>query len=272
MRVLVTGATGTVGRPLVNQLASAGVSVRALTRNPVKASLPDGVEVVGGDLTDLSSLRGALDGVDAVHLITFDGEAGEVLPTGREIVELCVHAGVTRASVLAGWDRSALEDALDSSTLSWTRIAPKEFMANALEWAPLVREEGIVRTMASWPSAVVHEADIAAVAAVALTQDGHGGRTYLLTGPEALTAAQRTKLIGEAIGRHVEFVELTEEQERERLRSYGYSEDYVEFGIQLAAHPPEGAAVVLPTIEQVTGHAARTFAQWATDHAPAFRS
>lgn len=124
----------------------------------------------------------------------------------------------------------------------------------------------------AYPSAVVHEADIAGVAAAALTTDGHGGKAYQLTGPEALAPAERTRLLADATGESIEFVQLSEDAERERLRSYGYEEDYVEFGIQLASNPPEAAATILPTIEEVTGRPPRTFAQWAREHAGRFRA
>jgi uncharacterized protein YbjT (DUF2867 family) len=271
MTILITGATGTIGRHLVHQLTEAGHAVRALTRNPAKADLPAGVEVVAGDLTDPATLTSAFDGVIAVHLITFGGDNGEPLTTGPALVDLATRVGVRRITVLGGWDETSVEAALRSSDLGWTALAPGEFMSGALEWAPSVRDHGVVRLLADWPSAVVHEADIAAVAVTALTEDGHAGRTYPITGPQALTPAQRTRLIGEAIGRDVVFEQLTEGQERDRLRSYGYPEEYVEFGIQLATDPPAAAAVVHPTVERVTGSPARTFAQWATENADAFR-
>lgn len=271
MTILITGATGTVGRHLVQQLTSDGHPVRALTRNPAEAHLPAGVEVVAGDLTDPGSLTTAFDGVTAAHLITFGGDDGEPLATGPQLVELATRAGVRRVTVLGGWDESSVEQALRTSDLAWTLLAPVEFMSGALEWADTVREHGAVRLLADWPSAVVHEADIAAVAATALTADGHGGQTYWLTGPQALTPAERTRLIGEAIGTEVAFEQLTEVQERERLRSYGYPEEHIEFGIQLATSPPPQAGVVHPTVERVTGRPARTFAEWAAEHADAFR-
>jgi len=150
-------------------------------------------------------------------------------------------------------------------------LAPGEFTGGALEWASSIREHGAVRLLADWPSAVIHEADIAAVAAIALTEDGHAGQTYPLTGPQALTPAERTHLIEQAIGSAVAFERLTEDRERDRLRSYGYPEDYVEFGIQLATDPPPQAGVVESTVERVTGRPARTFAEWAAEHADAFR-
>lgn len=272
MTTLIAGATGTVGRHLVQQLHDAGQPVRALTRNPAAAKLPAGVDVVAGDLTDPATLGAAFDGVTAAHLITFGGDDGAPLTTGAHLVELATRAGVRRVTVLGGWDESTLEPALRDSGLGWTLLAPVEFMSGALEWAAAVQEHGAVSMLGNWPSAVVHEADIAAVAVVALTEDGHAGRTYPITGPQALTPADRARLIGEAVGRDIRFVQLTEEQERERLRSYGYPEDYVEFGIQLATDPPAQAAVVHPTVEQVTGRPARTFAQWAAENANAFRA
>ena len=272
MTILVTGATGTVGRHLVDQLTDAGHRVRALTRDPAAADLPDGVDVIAGDLTDPDTLTAAFDGLTAAHLITFGGDGDEPLTTGPQLVELASHAGARRITVLGGWEESTVEQALRASDIGWTLLAPVEFMSGALEWADSVRGHGAVRLLASWPSAVVHEADIAAVAVTALTEDGHAGQTYPITGPQALTAAERTRLIGRAIGRDVAFEHLTEDQERDRLRSYGYPEDYVEFGIQLATNPPPQAGVVHPTVEEVTGRPARTFMQWATEHAEAFRA
>ncbi|WNG46841.1 NAD(P)H-binding protein [Archangium minus] len=269
--ILVTGATGIVGRHLVQQLVAAGHRVRALSRRPAQANLPPEVEVVAGDLADVGSLARAFEGVSAVHLITFAGDEGESLSNGDEIVRLAERSGVRKATVLGGWDETSVERALRVSAIGWTRLEPVEFMANALEWAPSIREKNVVRMLATWPSAMVHEADIAAVAAVALTQDGHEGKRYPLSGPEALTPAERTARIAEAVGRHIAFKSLSEDEERERLRSYGYSEDYVEFGIQLARNPPAEAARVVPTVEQVTGRTARTFASWALEHADAFR-
>lgn len=273
MRILVTGATGQVGRHLVTHLHGAGHDVRALTRNPAAAGLPAGVEVVAGDLTDVSTLGPAFDGVDAAHLITFGGDAGEDLTTGPDIVELAGRGGVRRATVLGGWAPTSVESALMSSPIGWTILRPVEFMANALEWAEEIRTKGTVSMLASYPSAMVHEADIAGVAATALTDDGdgHSGRTYPLTGPEALTPRERTRILAGATGRDITFVQLTEDGERERLRGYGYDDDYVEFGVQLATNPPEASGVVLPTVEEVTGRPARSFALWAREHADRFR-
>lgn len=272
MNILVTGATGQVGRHLIDQLLGSGHNVRALTRSPARAVLPTGADAVAGDLTDTASLEAAFAEMDAVHLITFGGDDGEELTNGEEIVHLAERAGIRRATVLGGWSSTDVEEALKASSISWTILQPAEFMGNALELVPEIRARHTVSMLAGYPSAVVHEADIAGVAAVALTTEGHAGKTYPLTGPEALTPAERTSLLAEAIGEPIGFVQLSEDAERERLRSYGYDEDFVEFGIQLATNTPEGAGTVLRTVEEVTGHPARTFTQWAHQHADQFRA
>lgn len=271
MTILIAGATGTVGRHLVQQLTDQGHAVRALTRNPANVDLPPDIEVVGGDLTRPGTLTTAFEGVIAAHLITFGGDEGEALTTGPQLVELATQAGVRRITVLSGWERSSVEDALEDSDIGWTLLAPVEFMSNALEWAESIRADGVLRLADTAPSAVVHEADIAAVAATALTEDGHAGEEYWVTGPEALTPADRAHLIGEAIGARVVFERLTLDQERERLLTLGHPEEYVEFYLQLVSDPPPQGSVVLPTVERVTGRPARTFAQWALENAAAFQ-
>ncbi|WP_434739456.1 NAD(P)H-binding protein [Micromonospora sp. SH-82] len=270
MRVLVTGATGTVGRHLVTHLHEAGHEVRALTRRPASAGLPAGVHVVAGDLSDVGTLGPAFDGVDAVHLITFGGD--DDLTNGPGLVALAERYGIRRATVLGGWSPTGVESALAAGGIDWTVVQPKEFMGNAREWADEIRTAGTVSMLATFPSAVVHEADIAAVAAHALTEDGHGGRSYPLTGPQALTPAERVRILAEVTGRDITLVHLTEDEERARLKGHGYDDDYVEFGIQLATDPPEAAGVVLPTVEAVTGRPARTFTLWAQENAELFRA
>lgn len=271
MRILVAGATGQIGRHLVSQLHAAGHQVRALSRHSAAANLPHGIEVVKGDLTDETTLVHAFTGIEAIHLITFGGDDGADLTNGTEIVDLAVQHGIQRATVLSGWAPTSIEAALTSSRIDWTLLHPVENMLNTLEWIEEIRDTATVSTLATWPSAMVHEADIAAVAACALTQHGHGNRTYELTGPEALTPQQRTRTLAQATGRAITHVQLTEEQERQRLSNYGYPEEYIEFGIHLAINPPDAAGTVLPTVEQVTGRPARTFAQWAREHAATFR-
>ncbi len=277
MTILVTGATGKVGRPLVAQLLAAGHRVRALTRTPERAALPVGAEVVGGDLTDTATLSTAFAGADAVHLIGFDGADFSPLANGREIAALARRSGVRRITVLKGeTEVTPLDEALAAESeagggFAWTRLAPVEFMANALEWADSVRKEGLVREpFPEARSAMIHEADIAAVAATALTTDGHGGQEYWLTGPEALTVPDQVRTIAEVLGREVRYVEQTREEAVVQWRGAGYSDEDIAFFLAMRTDPPEAGYTVLPTVERVTGRPPRTFAQWVRDNAAAF--
>lgn len=272
-KILVAGATGTVGSQLVNQLAEAGHQVRALTRNPAKASFPAAVEVVAGDLTAPETLASALEGVTGLHLINFGGDDYATLQTGGAIIDLAKQAGVQRVTVLLGGEKGSVEQAVKASDLAWTLLQPVEFMSNMLEWVEPIRTEGVVRQpFANRRTAIVHEADIAAVAAAALTQDGHGGKTYTITGPEVLTPPQMLQMIGAAIGRELQFVELTETQAREQWKAAGFNDETIEFFVWVHGNTPEIGYTVTTTVQQVTGRPARTFAQWVAEHADTFRA
>ncbi|MFI6501376.1 NAD(P)H-binding protein [Nonomuraea typhae] len=269
MTILVTGATGTVGRQVVSQLVERGERVRALTRNPARASFPSGVEVAAGDLTVAESLAPALEGVTALHLLTVAGDDLADLPNGAELVDLAAKAGVERISVLGSFYEGTVEAALRERGLPWTQLLCMEFMANAFEWTDGVRA-GVVHHFGNLPGAVVHEADIAAVSVAALTEDGHAGQAYMITGPELNTPEDRVRMIGEAIGREVEFRQLTEAQVRERMAAAGAEQEMIEFTVMLGTNPPKEGAIVQPTVQQVTGRPGRTFAQWARENADAF--
>jgi uncharacterized protein YbjT (DUF2867 family) len=278
MTILVTGATGMVGRHVVAELRKAGQRVRALTRTPSTAGISDGVEVVGGDLTDPSTLGPALDGVDRMYLFP-------VGRTARDVVAAARRAGVRRVVVLSGaladTDHSddgylAVERAVEDSGLEWTHVRPGEFAANWLDWAPSIRDGRVVRR--PYGAAVTqptHEADIATVAATVLIEDGHAGRTYTLAGPAALTTVAQVDTIGTAIGATVRFEELDPAVARAEWIGNGYPQAFVDWIFAMweeSARDPAPAneewAAVVP---RLTGRPARTFAQWATDHAADFR-
>ncbi|CAL9627466.1 NmrA family NAD(P)-binding protein [Streptomyces sp. enrichment culture] len=272
-QILVTGATGTVGRQVVAELLARGHRVRALTRDAAKAALPDGVEVVEGDLTEPDGLAPALEGVTGLHLITFGGAAFTPLETGPRILELARAAGVGRVTVLHGGGQTPLEDAVRADdALDWTVLMPVEFMANALEWADGIRASGEVREpFVSRLSAMVHEGDIGAVAAVALTEEGHAGQEYVITGPEVLTVDDKVRILAAAVGREIALVELTEEEAVAQWRAAYLPEDVIGFLLEAYGNTPEVGRTVSGTVEKVTGRPARTFGQWAAEHAGAFR-
>ncbi|MEU8803596.1 NAD(P)H-binding protein [Spirillospora sp. NPDC048819] len=274
MTVLVTGATGTVGRHIVAELLRAGESVRALTRDPAKAVLPEGVEVVQGDLADPDGLVPAFDGVTAVHLINFAGDGYAPMETGPQIVDLAVKSGVRRVTLLGGRSEGGLERALAGSDLEWTFLNPVEFMANTLQWwAASVRAEGVVREpFGGRRSSLVHEADIGAVAAAVLTRGGHAGRTLVITGPEAITTAQKVDMLAAATGREIRFAELSEDEARAKWRGEGMTDDLIGFLLDALGNTPVEGRTVSRVVEEVTGRPARPFSQWAEEHADAFRA
>ncbi|MFI6007361.1 SDR family oxidoreductase [Streptomyces sp. NPDC051243] len=273
-KVLVTGATGTVGRQVVAELLARGHEVRALTRDAAKADLPAGVEVVQGDLTEPDTLIPALDGVTGLHLITFGGPYFAPLETGPRILRPARAAGVRRVTVLHGGGPSLLEDAVRADDgVDWTVLMPVEFMANALEWADGSVTSGEVHEpFVSRLSAMVHEGDIGAVAAVALTEEGHGGQEYVITGPELLTVADKVATIAAARGREIDLVELTEGQAVERWRAAGHPEDVIGFLLEAYGNTPEVGRTVVDTVEKITGRSARTFGEWAAEHVNAFNA
>jgi uncharacterized protein YbjT (DUF2867 family) len=287
MRILVTGATGFVGRNVVAQLLQAGVHVRALTRNPGSARHPATVEVFQGDLSEPASLAPALAGIDRMFLFPVD-------ETAREVVALAKQAGVTRvvdlsaASVTVGLHTNPVEQAVEESGLEWTHVRPCGFMANMLQiWAPSIRAERVVRyPFADEPMNLIHEADIAAVATAALLEDGHAGAAYTLTGPALVTVREQVQAIGEALGEAVRYEEVTRERARELLKAQGgfaaESADlmlgFIDYGGEAASgadgySEQDWSALMRPwpDVEQVTGRPARSFAEWARDHVADFR-
>jgi len=270
MTILVTGATGTVGQHVTKLLVQRGAFVRALTRNPerARAKLPKGVEIATGDLMKPETLEDALQGVKAMFLIISSDEPNADLDTDPQVLALAEAAGVKRVVVLVGYEEGPVEEALRASGMQWTLVKPAEFMANVLaDWRETIRTEGVVQEFyGDAMSARVHEGDIAAIAVEALLGDSHHGRSYPLTGPEALTRREAVRAIATAIGKDIPFVELTEEEARQKWRNQGYDEESVEFFVQIAKNPPEDGYTVLPTVEQVLGRPARTFAEWAIEH------
>ncbi|PSK95917.1 uncharacterized protein YbjT (DUF2867 family) [Murinocardiopsis flavida] len=283
MPILVTGATGTVGGVLVRRLVEAGHEVRALTRDPASpaaARLPKEVEVVQGDFGSPGTLVPAFRGVERMHLVAQDGYGA--LMTGGRILELAEQAGVRRITHLGHNDTSrddddpmeadhrALHRAIEASGLEWTHVWPGEFMANTLEWAGSIAAEGVVRApFGDWNTALVHEADIAAVAMAALLEDGHAGKAYQPTGPEPVRRRDAVRMIGDALGKPVEYIELTAEQAREHWADT-YPPEVIEWFLEMGEDTPD-MGWVSPDVEAVTGRPALGFAQWAVEHADDFR-
>lgn len=269
MTILVTGATGNTGRHVVAELVRRGQRVRALTRSPeaARSVLPDGVEIAAGTHTEPHGLGEALDGVTALHVTATAG-----LPdAGYDLVKRAVEAGVRRITVLWGGLVGPAEQAVAESGVEWTRLEPQEFMSNTLTWADSIRAEGVVREAYDPPSALVHPADIGAVVATVLTEDGHHGRAYNLTGPEALTTRQRMAVLSAALGREIGFVPISHEEAVQRQMAYGVPRSEAEFVVGWYADPPHEAITVDDTVSRILGRPARTFAAWVAEHVDRFR-
>ncbi|MFG2531483.1 NAD(P)H-binding protein [Streptomyces sp. NPDC048516] len=283
--IVVTGATGNIGRSLVGRLLAEGAAVRALTRDPARAALPSGAETAGADLNGTDDLAPLLAGADALFLnLAAGGERA-----ARAVLDAAVRAGVRRVvlnSSMAVSDtpdddahvisrlHAGLERAVGDSGLEWTFVRGGNYATNALAWAPSIRESGVVREAHPGAQGVpVHEADLADVAAVALLDrsGAHLGKAYTVTGPERMTLAEQIAEIGRATGREIRVEQISEDEAAEAM-SGGFltKEDALEvvrmFGRMVDAPP----FPVSDAVERITGRPGRTFARWARDHAADF--
>ncbi|MFI6937504.1 NAD(P)H-binding protein [Streptomyces sp. NPDC050287] len=274
--IVVTGATGNVGRPLVRALVTAGEQVTAVSRGISARDMPTGVRYQRADLAEPESLAPALDGADALFLLT----SGEFVAAGGsvgDILDVARAGGVGRVVLLSsqgvatGSHPSTLEDAVTASDLEWTLLRPGGFDSNTLQWAEMVR----VQRMVSAPFGdvalpTVDPADIAEVAAVVLRDTGHAGRTYELTGPAPVSPRQQTMAIADALGEPVRFVEQSRAEARAQMLRF-MPEPIVEATLDVLGTPKAAEQRVSPDVEQVLGRPARTFAEWAARNVAAFK-
>ena len=283
-RILVIGATGNIGRQLLSQLPATGAQVRALTRHPDAAGLPPHVEVVRGDLTLPETLDACLDSIDAVFLV-WTAPPAAVAPAleriakhARRIVFLSAplktaHPFFQQPNPVRAL-AAQIERLIEASGLQWTFLRPGMFAANALHWwAPRIRAGAdVVRwPYVAAPTAPIHERDIAAVAVRALCEAGHAGAEYVLTGPQSLSQSEQMSAIGEAIGRPLRLEEISPEEARTELLAIGPAA-VVNMLLDAWAAAIGQPAFVTSTVAEITGTPARTFRDWAADHAPEFRA
>ncbi|GLY65862.1 NAD(P)H-binding protein [Amycolatopsis taiwanensis] len=273
MTTLVTGATGNVGRQVIAQLLDASdTAVRAVTRNPAAAGLPDGVVAVPADLAEPESLDGCLRGVDAVFLM-WPLHSGEALPAVLDVIKRHAHRVVFLGSGgVRDLTMDQQQELIAQSGLEWTAIRPSTFAVNALWWAEQIRAGDVVRGVyGELGMAMLHEADIAAVAVQALTSQEHAGMAHHLTGPQVISQAEQVRIIGEAIGRPLHWEEVSRPDARQQMINDGFPLSFVDvlldtYAMMMTWPRPE----VTSAVEDVTGAPARTFRQWAADHAAAF--
>ncbi|SCG65831.1 NAD(P)H-binding protein [Micromonospora coxensis] len=276
--ILVTGATGTVGRAVVSVLVARGERVRAVTRNPSTAGLPAEVEVVAADLAEPASLAPHLAGVDAVFLVWPFTDPAVARTTAPEVTRMIAAHGARIVYLSApGADQpesswGLVERAVEASGAEWTFLRPVGFAANTLGWADQIRAGDTVR----WPyggaaRSLVHERDLAEAAVVALTSDGHAGARYLLSGPAALTQEEQVRVIGRAIGRELRWTDMPVEEARVMLSAAFGDPDFADAALAGWAAFVDHPEQVTDTVERLTGRPARTYAQWAAEHAADFR-
>ncbi|MFJ1886160.1 NAD(P)H-binding protein [Streptomyces sp. NPDC088137] len=277
--ILVTGATGTIGREVVRRIP-ADLAVRIMARDPGRVTgAGAAVEIVRGDFSDPGSLAGVLRGVRTVFLVTNPGgddDAGFIRAARsaevRHVVKLSAAAVAdSRAEdLITRWQRRN-EELLRGSGMEWTLLRPRAFMSNTLSWAGSIRSDDVVRALHGTSSnACVDPRDVAEVAVRALTEDGHAGRTHTLTGPEAVSAVEQTAQLAELLRRPLRFEELSLERARAALGAR-YPADIVEALLESAERGREGAkAAVDGTVTALLGRPAGTFRGWAADHLGAF--
>lgn len=267
---LVAGATGTIGRLVVDELLRSGHKVRALTRSRSDAVLPAGVEIIAGDLDRPNDLAGALRGVVAAHLITHSGPAYAPLQAGEQLIEQIESAGVRRVSILWRGVAGAVERAASASTLEWTRLQPVEYMSNARFWGASIKAgEPLEVPHANTSAALVHPVDVAAVAARVLVEGGHHGQVYSITGPQGLTVRQRLDAIGQRLGRQLDLRELSRREARARWRAVGFSDEQIANLENFDRS--EAARTVTDVVARVTGRRPRSFDTWVDENLEAFR-
>lgn len=281
--IVVSGATGTVGRELVAELARRQATVRALSRNPGRTDFPAGVEAVAADPASPHTLGPALAGARKVFILA-TGPAR--LAHETNLVAAARQAGATQLvklsaltvedetanDIITAWHRAA-EQAVTGSGLTWTILRPGAFMSNTLAWAGMIRHQGrVFAPHAQMRTAAIDPADIAAAAATVLIDAGYDGLAYPLTGPERISATDQARILGTALGREIGVTDISPEAAREQMIQAGTPGPVADAVLATLAGAGTGpGARALPTIAELTGLLARPFRDWAIRNLAAFR-
>jgi uncharacterized protein YbjT (DUF2867 family) len=271
--IVVTGATGNVGAQLVRILTHTGHSVTAVARTVSPKPEERRADYRAGDLAQPETLKPILDGADRLFLIC----AGE---SPEPIVEVAVGAGVSHIVLLSSQGVStrphafrhprSFEDAVTASPLRGTILRPGGFATNTLSWAASIRDDRTVTApFGDVALPVIDPADIASVAAAALTQPGHDDRVYELTGPELVSPRDQVQAIGEVLGMPLHFVEQSRAQAADQMRKF-MPEPIVEATLDIFGQPLPQEQRVSSAVPDLLGRPARSFAEWVTANADAF--
>ncbi|MCC3778135.1 NAD(P)H-binding protein [Streptomyces sp. UNOB3_S3] len=276
--ILVTGATGNIGSALLKELRAHGAGpLRALTRDAARAVFPEGVEAVEGDFANPASLKPALEGVRSLFLVSRLGPDADILEVARQagvehVVLVSSITVQTHPHLGPAGENLAVEQLLKASGMAWTILRPTQFASNALMWAASIRGHETVRApYADTALPTIHPADIASVARVALTEPGHRGHTYALTGPEPVTARQQVEAVAAALGREVPFAGSSREEAHAQMAAVFGAEAADAVLDVMGGDVNDELLMVRDTVSRVTGTPARPFRQWASENADAFR-
>ncbi|MER7580940.1 NAD(P)H-binding protein [Kitasatospora sp. NPDC097691] len=280
--ITVTGATGNIGRTLVELLTAAGEEVVAVSRQPQPAPPAAGARWARGSVGDAASLRPALEGARALFLL-LGGELNSRGESPDALLDAAADAGVERIVLVSSQVSTTRPDAqshtrlrefeaaVRSSGRDFTVLRPGGFASNAFAWAETVRTRRTVfAPFGDVALPVVDPADIAAVAAAALREDGHAGRTYELTGPEPISPRRQAAALSEALGEEVAFVELSREEAHAHLARF-MPEQVIPGTLDVLGVPLPAELAVSPDVAAVLGRPAAPFDAWVARNLPAFR-
>ncbi|MGQ4361111.1 NAD(P)H-binding protein [Streptomyces sp. SAS_272] len=279
--ILVTGATGTIGGALVRHLAARGEKVRALTRDPAKARMPAGVEVVRGDYLDPASLEAAMSGARAAFLVGLPGPsaqhdgplvgAARAAGVGRLVKLSAIGTGDPGLGPTGQWHVEG-ELAVRESGAEWVVLRPSSFASNTLSWAEALRAgEPVPNMSGDGLQGVVDPRDVAEAAAVALLDERRAGRTYTLTGPETISVPGQAAVLAGLLGRPVTTRDLAQDEVRAFVLDRWRDEAVADGVATGSAYVRRGGnAVVTEDVPLLLGRPARTYRAWARDHREAF--
>jgi len=282
MRYLITGATGDVGTRVTRQLLERGIRPRVLVRSKEKgrALFADQVDICVGDLANPESIRQAFTGVDAVFLVNVGPDIPE---RDKAAATIAREAGVERIVKLSSLDvehglaigawHEEGEQAIRESGVPFTLVRPTGFMSNLLAWAESIRTDGVVRSSTGdGRRPFIHSDDIAAVCVAALLGAEYAGEALPITGPESLSFADATRILGEAIGKPLVFEAISDEEARRRYAQFSGSVEETEAHVALWRAIREGRlAATTDVVERVLGRKPMRLNQWARENAEAFR-
>jgi uncharacterized protein YbjT (DUF2867 family) len=285
-KILITGATGNVGSAVLDNLGTTDLNLRTLAHDESKAqSLRDrGVEAIVGDFLEPETLGPALEGVSTVFLLTpihqeQVTQASNVIKAAKEsgdeprIVRLSVHQASHEAPARNSRQHAQIEDELTSSGLLYTFLRPQSFMQNTLLAARTVASEGrIYQPFKDGKLGMIDARDIGEVAATVLTEEGHEGEVYTLTGPAAISFYDVAEALSEILGKEVNYINISLEKAKEAMLGMGLSEWRADVLIEYAKAHSEGYSnFTTEDVEQLTGHPATSYKEFATDFERVFR-